>query len=160
MKIPSLVQYLSAQIIVSIVPHQQASPRFLLSAIAGTEMTASATEQRDADMHCALDVQSEVSANMLATPVTNMRLEIHVEFNNGMWWAMLHWLSDPIVCKWTSGYQIVSYVWDWEGTRTGSYQPNGVATPYNRYTIDFGVMQQRNSDNGRTRNIKVVCVLR
>ena len=175
--------YRPAQKIVAIAPHQCASPRFrlstmagtemtasateqhdtnmhCLSTMAGTEMTASATEQHDTDMHCALDVQSEVSANVLATPVTKMRMEIHVEFNNGMWWAMPHWLSDPILCTWTSGYQIVSFVWDWKGTRTGSYQPNGVATPYSRYTIDFSLMQQRNSDNGRTRNIKVLCVLR
>ena len=123
-------------------------------------MATSATEQPDAVMHSTLAVQSEVYAKILAPPVADMKWEIHVEFNNGMWWAMPHWLSDPIVCKWTSGYQIVSYVWDWEGTRAGSYQPNGVATPYNRYTIDFGVMQQRNSDNGRTRNIKIVYVLR
>ena len=123
-------------------------------------MATSATEQPHAAMHSTLAVQPEVYANMLATPAAAMKWEIHVEFNNGMWWAMPHELSDPIVRAWTAGYWLVSYVWDWGGTRTGSYQPNGVATPYNRYTIDFGVMQQRNSDNGRTRNIKVVSVLR
>ena len=123
-------------------------------------MATSATEQPHAAMHSTLAVQPEVYANMLATPAAAMKWEIHVEFNNGMWWAMPHELSDPILRAWTAGYQLVSYVWDWGGTRTGSYQPNGVATPYNRYTIDFGVMQQSNIDNGRTRKIKVVCVLR
>ena len=123
-------------------------------------MATSATEQPHAAMHSTLAVQPEVYANMLATPAAAMKWETHVELNNGMWWAMPHELSDPILRAWTAGYQLVSYVWDWGGTRTGSYQPNGVATPYNRYTINFGVMQQSNIDNGRARKIKVVCVLR
>ena len=125
-------------------------------------MTRSVTEQPDVAMDSSLAVQSEVYATMLGTLplVADMKWEIHMELNNGMWWAMPHELSDPIVRAWTAGYWLVSYVWDWGGTRTGSYQPNGVATPYNRYTINFGVMQQSNSDNGRARKIKVVCVLR
>ena len=123
-------------------------------------MTASATEHRDADMHCALDVQSEAGAVVLATPVTNMRLEIHVEFNNDMWWAMPHELSDSILEQWTHGAQRVSFIWDWQATRKGSYQPNGAETSINRYIIDFDTMYQRNVDNDRTRKVKVVCVLR
>ena len=123
-------------------------------------MATSATEQPDAAMHFTLDVQSEVNANMLATPVAHLKWEIHVEFTNGMWWAMPHELSDPFVHAWTHGAQLVSYVWDWGNTRTGSYRPNGADTTFHRYTIDLDTMQQRNIDNERTRKVKVACVMR
>ena len=123
-------------------------------------MATSATEQPDVAMHSTLAVQSEVYAKMLATPVADMKWEIHVEYPRGMWWAMPHELSDPIVNAWTHGAQLASYVWAWGNTRTGSYRPNDADTTFNRYTIDFGTMLQRNSDNGRARKVKVVCVLR
>ena len=123
-------------------------------------MATSATEQPDAVMHSTLAVQSEVYAKMLATPVADIKWETHVEFTNGMWWAMPHELSDLIVHEWTQGAQLVTYVWDWGDTRTGSYRPDGVETTLNRYQIDFDTMLQRNIDNDRTRKVKVVCVLR
>ena len=123
-------------------------------------MATSATEQLDVVMHSTLVVQSEVYAKILAPPVADMKLEIHVEFTNGMWWAMPHELSDPIVHAWTHGAQLISYVWDWGNTRTGSYRPNGAETTCDRYTFDFDTMQQRNIDNDRARTVKVVCVLR
>ena len=86
--------------------------------------------------------------------------EIHVDFRRGMWWAMPHELSDPILEQWTNGAQQVSFIWDWEGTRKGSYQPDGAETSINRYIIDFDTMLQRNTDNGRTRRVKIVKVLR
>ena len=86
--------------------------------------------------------------------------EIHVDFNNDMWWAMPHELSDSILEKWTNGAQQVSFIWDWQATRKGSYQPNGTDTSINRYIIDFDTMHQRNIDNDSTRKVKVVCVLR
>ena len=92
--------------------------------------------------------------------VTEMKWEIHVEFSNDMWWAMPHELADSILETWTNGAQQVSFIWNWQGTRTGSYQPNGADTSINRYIIDFDTMQQRNIDNDRTRKVKVVCVLR
>ena len=63
-------------------------------------MATSATEQPDVDMHSTLAVQSEVYAKMLATLVAYMKWEIHVEFTNGMWWAVPHELSDPIAHAW------------------------------------------------------------
>ena len=91
---------------------------------------------------------------------SQLQWEIHVEFNNGMWWAMPHDLSDPILKEWRNGSQQVSFVWDWGKTRKGSYRPDGAETSHNRYIIDFDVMQQRNIDNDRTRTVKVVAVLR
>ena len=93
-------------------------------------------------------------------PVSQLQWEIHVEFDNGMWWAMPHDLSDPIVNEWMKGAQQVSFVWDWGKTRKGSYRPDGAETSHNRYIIDFDSMQQRNIDNDRTRTVKVVAVLR
>ena len=89
-----------------------------------------------------------------------MQWEIHVDFHKGMWWAMPHELSDPIVEEWISGATKVSFIWDWASTRKGSYQPNEEDTSINRYIIDFYTMQQRNIDNDRTRKVKVVGVLR
>ena len=92
--------------------------------------------------------------------VTQMQWEIHVEFKNGMWWAMPHELSDAILHQWNNGTQEVSFIWDWQATRPGSFQPDGAETSINRYIIDFDTMYQRNVDNKRTRKVKVVCVLR
>jgi hypothetical protein len=83
-----------------------------------------------------------------------------VDFNNGMWWAMPHDLSDPILEQWLIGAQQVSFIWDWNNTRRGSYQLDGADTSINRYIIDFDTMLQRNLDNDRTRKVKVVCVIR
>ena len=92
--------------------------------------------------------------------VTSMRWEIHVDFNNGMWRAMPHELSDGILNQYNNGAQQVSFVWNWDGTRWGSYQPDGADTSLSRYSIDFDTMHQRNIDSGRTRKVKVVCVIR
>ena len=135
-------------------------------------MTGSATEQSDGAMDPSLavparrarqiDSTGSVHAMNLGTlpSVSQLQWEIHVDFNNGMWWAMPHDLSDPILDQWINGAQQVSFVWDWEETRGGSYRPDGAETSHNRYIIDFAVMQQRNIDNDRTRTVKVVAVLR
>ena len=135
-------------------------------------MTRSATEQPDVAMDSSLavpagparqtDSTGSVHAMNLGTlpSVTQLQWEIHVDFNNGMWWAMPHDLSDRILDQWINGAQQVSFVWDWEETRRGSYRPDGAETSLNRYIIDFDVMRQCNLDNNRTRIIKVVGVLR
>jgi hypothetical protein len=140
--------------------------------MAGAEMTRSATEQPDVAMDSSLAVPAGPACptgstgpvyamNLGTLPlVTQMKWEIHVDFNNDMWWAMPHELSDSILEKWTNGAQQVSFIWDWQATRKGSYQPNGADTSINRYIIDFDTMHQRNLDNDRTRKVKVVCVLR
>ena len=93
-------------------------------------------------------------------PPREGNFEIHVKFNNGMWWAMPRDLSEPLLELWRGGENHCSYVWDWEGARAGSYvDPDGEATSYNRYVIDFAAMLQRNTDNNRTRAIKIVQVL-
>ena len=135
-------------------------------------MTRSATEQPDVAMDSSLavpagparqiDSTGSVHAMNLGTlpSVRQLQWEILLDFNNGMWWAMPHDLSDPILDQWINGAQQVSFVWDWEETRRGSYRPDGAETSLNRYIIDFDIMRQRNLDNGRTRIVKHVCVLR
>ena len=93
-----------------------------------------------------------------SNPMLSPPWEIHVDFNNGMWWAMPHDLSNAMLQQWSNGAQQVSFIWDWQATRQGSYQPNGENTSINRYIIDFDTMYQRNLDNGRTRKVKVVFV--
>ena len=87
------------------------------------------------------------------------KLEIHVKFNNNMWWAMPHDLSDGLLELLRNEEKEVSYVWDWQGTRAGSWKPDGEETSYNRYMIDFAAMRQRNIDNDRIRAMNIVEVL-
>ena len=112
--------------------------------MAGAEMTRSATEQPDVAMDSSLavpagparqiDSTGSVHAMNLGTlpSVSQLQWEIHVDFNNGMWWAMPHDLSDPILDQWINGSQQVSFVWDWEETRRGSYRPDEADTSLNR----------------------------
>ena len=135
-------------------------------------MTGSATEQPDRAMDSSLAVPAGPADPTGSTgPVhamspgtlplaTQLKWEIHVEFNNDMWWAMPHELSESILEQWTRGANQVSFVWDWKATRKGSYQPDGTETPISRYIIDFDTMYQRNMDNNRIRKVKVVAVLR
>ena len=117
-------------------------------------MTRSATEQSVVVMDV-IGTQGLLQSN----PTLSPPWEIHVEFNNGMWWVMPHDLSDATLQQWSNRAQQVSFAWDWQATRQGSYQPNGENTSINRYIIDFDTMYQRNLDNGRTRKVKVVFVL-
>ena len=103
----------------------------------------------------AIDLQT-----MLLVARRSLTWEIHVEFNNGMWWVMPDDLADGILNQRMHGAEQVSFVWDWQDTRTGSFQLNGEETSFNRYIIDFQTMQQRNIDNDRMRRVKVICVLR
>ena len=145
--------------------------------MAGADTTSSATEQPDVAMDSTLAVPADPAGPTTSTgpayametfalPWAHMKpgpayaREIHVDFHKGMWWAMPHELSDGILEEWTNGAQQVSFVWDWAGTRKGSYQANGEDTSINRYIIDFDTMLQRNLDNDRIRKVKVVCVLR
>ena len=69
-------------------------------------------------------------------------------------------LSEQLLEIWRGGENQGSYVWDWRGARSGSYvDPEGEETSLNRYIIDFVAMLQRNTDNNRTRAIKIVQVL-
>ena len=107
-----------------------------------------------------VDPDVAAAANAVLQPPDG-NFEIHVKFNNQMWWAMPRDLSDGLLGLWREGENNVSYVWDWGGTRPGSYKtPDGEETPYNRYTIDFATMQQRNSDRTSIRAIKIVQVLK
>ena len=137
--------------------------------MAGAELTKSSTEHPDVVMDSSLAIPVSATEQLDAVYAMNlgtlphvleMKWEIHVAFNNDMWWAMPHELSDSILQKWTNGAQQVSFIWDWQDTRKGSYQPNDEETSINRYIIDFDTMFQRNVDNDRTRKVKVVCVLR
>ena len=99
-----------------------------------------------------------VDPGMLPPPREG-NFEIHVQFNHGMWWAMPRELSEQLLEVWRGGGNQGSYVWDWRGARSGSYvDPEGEATSLNRYVIDFAAMRQRNTDNDRTRAIRIVQV--
>ena len=130
-------------------------------------MAGSATEQssgQSADVEMAANATEPGLERFLLPPNDSVatspaQLEIHVEFNRDMWWAMPHVLSDEILERWQSGAEQVSFIWDWGNARQGSYQPHGAATSINRYIIDFTTMRQRNKDNDCTRRIKIVSVV-
>ena len=71
-------------------------------------MTRSATEQSVAVMDV-MGTQGMLQSNP-GTYMLSPLLEIHVEFNNGMWWAMPHELSDGILNQYNNGAQQVSFV--------------------------------------------------
>ncbi len=136
--------------------------------MADAEMAGHATEQPAVaePVYQGARPEQENQVSLFVSPIAanaterDLQMEIHVAFNNGMWWAMPHELSNGILAQWHNGAQEVSFIWDWHRTRPGSYQPDGANTSINRYTIDFGTMQQRNIDNNRTRKVKVVYVVR
>jgi hypothetical protein len=136
--------------------------------MADAEMAGHATEQPAVaePVYQGARPEQESQVSLFVSPIAanatgrDLQMEIHVAFNNGMWWAMPHELSNGILEQWHNGAQEVSFIWDWHGTRPGSYQTDGANTSLNRYIIDFGTMQQRNIDNNRTRRVKVVYVLR
>ena len=117
---------LCSDCLVGLAARGDASPSLLLSTMAGAELTRSATEQPDVAMDSSLavpagparqiDSTGPVHAMDLGTlpSVSQLQWEIHVDFNNGMWWAMPHFLSDDILEQWKNGAQQVSFVWDWK----------------------------------------------
>ena len=136
-------------------------------------MTRSATEQPDVAMGSSLAAPAgppgqigstgpTLAMNLGTLPlVTHMEWEIHVDFNNGMWRAMPRDLSDALLDQWVNGAQQVSFVWDWQDSRMGSYTtPESKTTTYNRYVIDFTTMYQQNLDHKRTREVRIAYVVR
>ena len=81
---------------------------------------------------------------------------VQVAFKHGMWWSMPQSLSDQILDQVRAGNEEVSYVWDWEDTRTGSFKLDDQETSYNRYIINSAQMKQTNTDNGRQRSIRII----
>ena len=72
-------------------------------------------------------------------------------------------LSGGIIEKYCEDCEEVSYVWDWRNTHTllGCYlASNGENISIKRYTANFRTMMQTSIDNGRTRRIRFVYVLR
>ena len=83
---------------------------------------------------------------------------VEVAFRNGMWWSMPQWMSEPILARMRDGDEGVSFVWDWEDTRIGSFRLDDQETRISRYVINFTTMTQTNSDNQRTRSIRIAYV--
>ena len=82
---------------------------------------------------------------------------LEVAFRQDMWWSLPREMSQSIFDLFVAGENAV-YTWDWGGTRSGSWQPDGAATPINRYVINFDDMVQRNLDNDRMRSVRFVWV--
>ena len=119
---------------------------------------------RDASTQDGAGTATEHAIQQALLPLQNFvplnELLIEVEFNRGMWWTMPSVLSTPILTEWYSGATEVSFVWDWGNDREGSYRPDGEATSINRYILNFNTMMQRNIDNDRARNARVVHIVR
>ena len=92
---------------------------------------------------------------------TSDQLRIQVEFNGGMWWEMPMDLSSHLLQKLREGYEEVSFVWPWGNTRLGSYvDPDGKSTDFSRYKLNFRTMLQINTDNDRSRQIRILHIAR
>ena len=87
------------------------------------------------------------------------KLEIHVELNHNMWWAMPHELSEDLLKNLRSGKKECFYAWDSQNQCTGSYEDDGEETTHVKYKVDFGEMRHRNIVNHRADAIKIVEVL-
>ena len=139
--------------------HSGATEHVRVDAVVASSSEASCVVEELAESQQTM--QAAQSPHLLPLlPRPEMKYEIHVDFNKGMWWAIPHDLSDPILEEWLNGSQQVSFIWDWKESRRGSWQSDGAETSINRYIIDFDTMFQRNIDNERTRKVKVVCILR
>ena len=90
-------------------------------------------------------------------PVVSMNWEIQIEFDGGIRWVMPHGISYGIIARAANGAQQIEFHWDWDGTFWGTRQPDRI---HYRYIIDFARMLIRNMDNGCTRVVKVVCIIR
>ena len=89
------------------------------------------------------------------------QLGIQIEFNRGMWWEMPAYSSEGLMKLFREGYRVVSFMWDWEDARAGSYiAENGEATSWSRYKLDIATMMQENTDNGRKRRWRIVHTVR
>ena len=132
------------------------------SVASATERGETMAADGDATEHAGQPMSCDGSP-ALPLPESSLLSELllQVEFNNGMWWTMPQDLSTGILQLWHGGAQKVTFVWDWKDTRMGSYEtPEGEATTYNRYEIDFTTMYQRNTDNQRTRKVRIAYVVR
>ena len=87
------------------------------------------------------------------------KLEIHVESNHNMWWAMPHELSEDLLKNLRRGNDQCLYVWDWQNQRIGAYDEDREETTHVKYTVDFGEMRHRNIVNHRVDAIKIVEVV-
>ena len=49
---------------------------------------------------------------------------VEVAHGKDMWWSLPAWMSAGIVAQHEAGLD-AGYTWDWAGTRTGSWRPEG-----------------------------------
>ena len=98
------------------------------------------------------------SAAQPAMNNTGQRVPIYeVAFRNGTWWSIPLLLSQQIY-RMSLTHAVVGYTWEWDGTRRGSFSPEGQSTDINRYELDFRTWIQRNMDNDRRRSFRLVWV--
>ena len=81
----------------------------------------------------------------------------YVAFPQDKWWAIPREMSLQLQGYRDAGSEQAGYTWDWGDTRERSWRPDGGTTTVNRHIINFDAMTQRNIDNDRTRQIRVVC---
>ena len=89
--------------------------------------------------------------------VVSMNWEIQVEFESGIRWVIPQGISYNIIARAANGAQQIEFHWDWDGTFWGTHRPDRV---HYRYVIDLARMVLRNMDNGCTRVVKFVCIIR
>ena len=78
-----------------------------------------------------------------------------------MWWELPDGLVNSILKQWwIEGNPLVSFIWNWNGTRKGTYVHDNNLS---RYLMDFsrpdGYFFQHNLDNNRIRQVQVVAAV-
>ena len=102
----------------------------------------------------AMAASTELISSVVTERAVAEGIVVEVCFNNGMWWE----IPDPQVAgAYVDGWSEIVYTYDWGTARPGSWSPDGERTSINRYLINFQTMKQQNIDNGRTRDIRVMC---
>ena len=83
---------------------------------------------------------------------------IEIAYGEDMWWSLPAGFSRELLATHAKGAALVSYVWDWQGKRAGSYCPEGKKTTLSRYMLDFITFKQTNTDTHRVRSFRIIRV--
>ena len=94
-----------------------------------------------------------------AMTVLGMIPIIEVERNEGsnIWWSMPADSSSIFYQAYSQNLATeFTFVWDWQGQKSGAFEMNGEKSNYSRYSLCFKTMLQKNLDSGRVRRFRVV----
>ena len=105
------------------------------------------------------DTTADAMQKMSLDDATPSSGSVQVAWGEDMWWQMPPHLSTALLELYEAKCHEASYVWDWMIPGWGTFWLEGQCTQYNRYTINFSDMYQRNSDTENERRIQIFDVV-